>query len=180
MKLNFGASACQIRARSPCVGTCSPVISVSLQVQWNWTTVIYLSLYGPWTLDVIQLIYFFQEPNRNLQVRKQIQKGKLTNLWPQSQLGMEASYVTSLSPFLQALLLFMGAALDFDYSDYYFWLLSFHGRNNFTGSAPIASSAPGLRPASITQKNLCNSVLLYLQVSACLTFVFNPEPALFL
>lgn len=100
---------------------------------------------------------------------------------------MEASYVTSpstkgLSPFLQALLLSMGAALDLDYSDYCFGLLFFHGRNNLTdsGSAPTASSASGLRPASITQKNLCNSVVLYLQASACLTLVFNPEPALFL
>lgn len=61
------------------------------------------------------------------------------------------------------------------------WAFEFYMRNNLpdSGSALTTSSPPGWRLASITQKNLWNSVLLHIQASACLIFVFSPEPVLF-
>lgn len=66
----------------------------------------------------------------------------------------------------------MGAALDLDYSEHRFRLLLFMEKR----TSPTRVLLPQLlsrrlKPASITQKNLWNSIFLCIQASACLTFV---------
>lgn len=102
---------------------------------------------------------------------------KITNFSsPWRQWGTEASLKPILVP--------KGQAPSWKLCCFAFWLFNvllqafhFYGRNNLpdTGSALTTSLPPGRRLASITQKNLWNSVLLHIQASACLTFVFSPE-----
>lgn len=96
---------------------------------------------------------------------------KITNFSsPWRQWGTEASLKPILVP--------KGQVPSWKLCCFAFWLLSvllqafhFYGRNDLpdTDSALTTSLPPGQRLASITQKNLWNSVLLHIQASACLT-----------
>ena len=118
---------------------------------WNCAVVIYLiSSCSQWTLDVIQLTCFSQEPNWCLQMRKDTEM--VTNLFEAteshkdgSKLWNQPCYPSKSKPFAASSAAFHESCLDSDYSQYCFGLFISMGKiSSRLWFAPTASLAPGL------------------------------------